>query len=154
MNNAAHALSIERHMAAPPEAVWQAWTEHLTEWFAPAPWKTVKAELDLRPGGRFHVVMEGPDGQRVDEGAGVFLEVVPERRIVFTDALGPDWIPRKPFMIAIIELMPNDDGTLYRATVHHWDAESKQRHEEMGFRPGWSKVAEQLEEVAAKQQNA
>ncbi|MGO1542668.1 MAG: SRPBCC family protein [Luteimonas sp.] len=150
MSDSVHDLSIERRMAAPPAAVWRAWTEHLTEWFAPAPWKTVKAELDLRPGGRFHAVMEGPDGERADGGAGVLLEVVPERRIVFTDALGPDWMPRKPFMVAIIELTPDGDGTLYRATVRHWDAESKKRHEEMGFHPGWSQVAEQLEAVAVR----
>lgn len=150
MSDPAHELSIERRMAAPPEAVWRAWTGHPAEWFAPSPWKTVKAEFDLRPGGRFHAVMEGPDGERVDEGAGMFLEVVPERRIVFTDALGPGWLPRSPFMVAIIELLPDGDGTLYRATVRHWDAEARQRHEEMGFEPGWSQVAEQLEAVAVR----
>ena len=150
MNDAGYPLSIERRMAAPPAAVWRAWAEHLTEWFAPAPWKTVEADLDLRAGGRFHAAMEGPDGERADGGAGVFLEVVPERRIVFTDALGPDWIPRKPFMVVIIELAPAGDGTLYRATVRHWDAESKKQHEEMGFEPGWNQVADQLEAVAVR----
>ena len=48
------------------------------------------------------------------------------------------------------ELTPDGDGTLYRATVRHWDAESRQRHQEMGFEPGWSQVAEQLEAVARR----
>lgn len=150
MNDAVHELSIQRRLAARPAAVWCAWTEHLTEWFTPAPWKTVEAEIDLRPGGRFRTVMEGPDGQRVDEGAGVFLEVVPERRIVFTDAFAPGWVPRAPFMVAIIELSPDGDGTLYRATVRHWDAEARARHEEMGFEAGWSKATGQLEAVAVR----
>lgn len=150
MSEARHELSIERRIAAPPEAVWRAWTEHLTEWFTPAPWKTVETELDLQPGGRFRTVMEGPGGERIDEGAGVFLEIVPKRRIVFTDALGPEWVPRKPFMVAIVELLPDGDGTRYRATVRHWDAESMKRHEEMGFHPGWGKAAEQLEQVARR----
>ena len=60
MSDSVHDLSIERRMAAPPEAVWRAWTEHLTEWFAPSPWKTVKAELDLRPGGRFVLFVNHP----------------------------------------------------------------------------------------------
>lgn len=153
MSEATHALSIERHIPAPPAAVWRAWTGRLEEWFAPAPWKTVEAELDLRPGGRFHIVMEGPDGERVDEGAGVFLEVQPERRIVFTDALGPDWVPRGPFMLAIIEFLPDGGGTRYRATARHWDAAAMHKHEEMGFHSGWGKVAGQLEEVAVRLAN-
>lgn len=39
-----------------------------------------------------------------------------------------------------------------RATVRHWDAESKKQHEETGFHPGWSQVAEQLEAVAVRLQ--
>ena len=150
MSTPMHSLSIERRIPALPSAVWRAWTGHLTEWFAPAPWKTVSADIDLHPGGRFHAVMAGPDGEQIDEGAGVILEVVPERRLVFTDALGPGWVPRNPFMVAVIELLPDGDGTLYRATVRHWDAESMRRHEEMGFHAGWSQVAEQLEAVAVR----
>ena len=44
-------LVLERTIPVPPERVWAAWTkpELLMQWFTPAPWKTVAAELDLRP---------------------------------------------------------------------------------------------------------
>jgi uncharacterized protein YndB with AHSA1/START domain len=44
-------LSITRHIAAPPEKVWQVMTERMTEWWCPKPWTTEIVELDRRPGG-------------------------------------------------------------------------------------------------------
>ena len=51
---------------------------------------TLVCEIDLRPGGKFRTVMQGPAGEVVDN-SGCYLEVVPGRRLVFTDALGPGW---------------------------------------------------------------
>jgi uncharacterized protein YndB with AHSA1/START domain len=53
-------LSLERVVDVPTELVWKAWTtpEYLKKWFTPAPWKTVHAEVDLKPGGKFHTLME------------------------------------------------------------------------------------------------
>src|SRR5690606_3788808 len=74
-------LVLERVVDVPPELVWRAWTEpeHLKKWFTPAPWKTVDCEIDLRPGGIFRTVMEGPEGQRFS-GSSCYLEVVENRR--------------------------------------------------------------------------
>ena len=68
------------------EAV-RAWTEPalLKQWFAPLPWTTPHAELDVRPGGANLIVMRGPDGT-IFPTAGVYLEVVQNERLVFTDA--------------------------------------------------------------------
>ena len=56
-----------------------------TQWFAPLPWTTPRAELDVRPGGASLVVMRGPDGNEFPN-RGVYLEVVANERLVFTDA--------------------------------------------------------------------
>ena len=51
-------LVLERTIPVSPERVWAAWTrpELLMQWFTPAPWKTVAADLDLRVGDRVWVL--------------------------------------------------------------------------------------------------
>ena len=96
-------LSVERHIDAAPATVYRVWTERLEEWWAPKPWTTRIVEQDLRPGGRSALIMSGPDGPTpIMEG--VFLEVVQDARIVFTNALGAGWIPRTPFMVGAVHL--------------------------------------------------
>lgn len=144
-----HELAIERLMDAPVAAVWRAWTDHLAEWWCPKPWTVEIVEQDLRPGGRSAMILRGPDGEELPQ-EGVFLEVVPEKRVVFTDAFTKGWVPAGPFMVGFFELTPQGDRTHYRAGARHWTAEARAQHEAMGFMPGWSKVAEQLEEVAKR----
>jgi uncharacterized protein YndB with AHSA1/START domain len=144
---ATYELSVTRLIAAPPETVYRAWTEHTESWFAPKPWKTQVLEQDLRPGGRSLIKMSGPEGE-LEPMEGVFLEVVPNRRIVSTDAFAAGWRPAKPFMVSITTFEPEGDGTRYTATARHWDEESMKQHEAMGFHQGWGMVAQQLAEVA------
>lgn len=144
-------LTLERRLDAPAGAVWRCWTEPalLTRWFTPAPWVTVSAVVDLRPGGRFATVMRSPEGEEFPN-EGVFLEVVPVRRLVFTDAYAAGWFPSaKPFFTGIVEM--TDDGaggTTYVARARHWTEEDKTRHAEMGFHPGWNAAADQLSALA------
>lgn len=147
-----HELSIERRMAASPAALWQALTGHLTEWWCPRPWTSEVKAMDLRPGGAFNVVMKGPDGE-TSGGDGVILEAVPERRFVFSSAFTEDWVPQADAMfmfVGMFELTPDGDGTLYRATARHWDAETCEKHRAMGFADGWGAVAAQWEETALR----
>jgi len=144
--------SIERHIAAPPSRVWEIMTKRITEWWCPKPWTTTVAELDWRPGGAFHLVMRGPDGEADCQGeesaGGVLLDYQPGRRFVFTDALTADWTPQKPFMVGVFEIEPDGDGTLYRATARHWTQEAMDEHRVMGFEQGWGAVAVQLAGLA------
>ena len=144
-----HELMIERHIAAPPEAVWHALTTRMEEYFCPRPWRVEVIEQDLRPGGRSAMIMHGPDGER-HELEGLVLEAVPNRRLVTTDALTGDWQPAGPFMVGITELTPDGDGTRYIARARHWTAEAKAQHEAMGFYDGWRIVADQLAELVEK----
>ena len=146
-------LSISRHIAASPETVYRVWTTRTSEWFAPRPWTMPVVDYDLRPGGRSYCEMESPEGERMPMH-GVFLEVVPNEKIVFTDAFKAGWEPQGPFMVSITEFQPEGDKTLYRATARHWTEETKQRHEAMGFHEGWGKVAEQLAELAEAEARA
>jgi uncharacterized protein YndB with AHSA1/START domain len=67
---------------APRDAVFRAWTdeEELKRWWGPGRFETVSASLDLRPGGRYELVLE-PGTMRL---AGEFREVKPPERLVYT----------------------------------------------------------------------
>jgi uncharacterized protein YndB with AHSA1/START domain len=103
--------------------------------------------MDLRPGGRFALLMSGPAGE-ASPIEGVFLEVVPARRIVFTDAFRAGWIPQAPFMVGFFAFSPEGDGTRYRAGSRHWDEMAMRQHDGMGFVAGWTTVADQLAKIA------
>ena len=150
MTQAKYELAIERHIDAPPEVVYKVWTERLEEWWAPKPWTTKIIENDLRPGGRSAMIMSGPDGAS-SPMEGVVLEVVPNERIVFTNAFTAGWIPQTPFMVAIFTFTPDGDGTHYRAASRHWDEAAHAQHEAMGFVQGWTIVAGQLAELAEEE---
>ncbi len=140
-------LTVERHIAAPPERVWDVMTTRMAEWWCPKPWRAEVIEQDWRPGGRSAMMMHGPDGERM-ENEGVFLEVVPGERFVFTDAFRAGWIPQTAFMVGFFELTPDGDGTHYRAGARHWDAEKCEQHKAMGFEDGWGAAAAQLAALA------
>lgn len=149
---ARHELVLMREIDAPREKIFRAWTdpELLKQWFCPKPWGVSHAELDVRTGGSSVIVMTGPNGEVVDN-RGVYLEVVPNEKIVFTDAFKTAWVPsEKPFMTGIVLLEPLGDGkTKYTAMARHWTEEDKKTHEAMGFHEGWGAATDQLAALVA-----
>ena len=148
MSDEIHELSVSCLVAAPPEICWKVWTDLKDQWFCPKPWRAEVIEEDMRPGGRSAVQMFGPDGEETGPMEGVFLEVVPGRRVVTTDAFRAGWIPQAPFLTAIWDFAAQDDGTRFTATARHWDAEGKARHEEMGFEAGWGQMMAQFKALS------
>jgi uncharacterized protein YndB with AHSA1/START domain len=157
-------LTFERIVDVPPHLVWRAWTEPalMTQWFCPLPWKTIHADVDVRPGGKFHTVMQSPEGQEFP-GTGCYLETVKNEKIVWTNALLPGFRPALPnvpcnddeqteFMFtAMIEMSPHgENGTRYRATVIHADEAGAKKHAEMGFEGGWGVALDQLVAMVKK----
>jgi uncharacterized protein YndB with AHSA1/START domain len=146
-------LVLERQIAVPVAKVWAAWTEPelMVQWFTPAPWKTVAADIDLRPGGRTVVTMESPEGERYPN-AGCFLVVEPDQLLVFTSVMTEGFRPVAPTngaedlpFTGRIELTPTaDGGTHYRAIAVHADEAGATRHREMGFQEGWGAALDQL----------
>jgi uncharacterized protein YndB with AHSA1/START domain len=100
--------------------------------------------MDLRPGGRSAMIMRGPNPGEEHRIEGVFLEVIPARKVVFTDAYRVGWIPQTPFMTGFMEFHPKGDKTRYVGSARHWSEEAFKQHQEMGFEQGWSAVAAQL----------
>jgi uncharacterized protein YndB with AHSA1/START domain len=80
------ALTVERTIAAPPERVFEAFTQapQLSRWFKPAGEYTCKVPvLEPRAGGRYRIEMHRPDGG-VSVVYGTYDEVSPPSRLVFT----------------------------------------------------------------------
>jgi uncharacterized protein YndB with AHSA1/START domain len=146
-------LAICRIIDAPREKVYRAWTDPLVlpHWFCPKPWSVARAEMDVRFGGSSNIVMRSPDGQEFPN-PGVYLEVVPGRKLVFTDAFTSAWQPSaKPFMVGTVTLEDEPGGkTRYTARVGHWSVADREQHEKMGFYEGWGIAADQLEETVRK----
>ena len=144
-------LVLTRLIDAPTEKLYRAWTqpELLTQWFAPKPYTTPVVETDLRPGGATLVVMRAPDGNEFPN-RGIYLEVVENRKLVFTDAYVSAWEPsEKPFMTVIITFEPEGGKTRYTALVRHWSVADREAHEKMGFHQGWGLCTDQLAALAA-----
>lgn len=146
-------LTITRVFEATPDKLYRAWTEPelMNQWFCPRPWKATVVENDVRPGGANLIIMRGPEGQEFPN-RGVYLEVVPNRRLVFTDAFTQAWQPsEKAFMVGEVEFEDIGNGqTRYTARARHWSMDDVKAHEQMGFHEGWSKAADQLAEVVAR----
>jgi len=144
-------LVLTRLINAPRAKVFQAWTEPhlLKQWFAPLPWTTPVVETDVRPGGSSLIVMRSPDGQEYPT-RGVYLEVVPNERLVFTDAYTKAWEPsEKPFMTVTLTFENEGGQTKYTARVQHWTVADRERHEQMGFHQGWGQCTDQLAALVA-----
>jgi len=143
-------LSFTRTLPVPKELVWECWTkpEHLPHFFVPRPHKITKIDIDVRVGGRSNSTFL-VDGKEFDQ-RGVYLEVEPNKRLVFTDFYTEGWKPApEPFMTAIIDLEDAPGGgTIYTATARHRNSETRENHEKMGFYDGWGTVVDQLVEYA------
>jgi uncharacterized protein YndB with AHSA1/START domain len=133
-------LQIRRVFPAPRERVWAAWTqrEQLEQWMC----KDVPShhpkyvELDVRPGGRYVMEIPLPDGKYV--GQGVFREVRPPEKLVFT--WGWRRVPEKPGdqvpsgeSLVTVELL--DRGASTEMLFTHTEFESAEVRE--GTRKGW-----------------
>lgn len=104
-------LTLKRHLKAPPEKVYAAWTrtENLMRWFGPAGGEMKTATADAKPGGKFSAGFVTPDGERHDV-SGVYREVVPNQKLVFTWA----WrtTPERESLVTLT-FKPDGEGTMF-----------------------------------------
>ena len=95
--------------------------------------------------------MQSPDGERFPS-EGCYLDVVPNRRLVWTSVLKGGYRPSNdpsggPDFTCILTFEPaGADGNSTRYTAHamHRNADGAQAHAQMGFQDGWGKALDQL----------
>ena len=142
-------LIMTRLIDAAPGRVFEAWTqpELVKLWFAPLPWTTPIVETDVRPGGSSLIVMRSEHGTDFPY-QGVYLEVVTNEKLVFTNAYTKAWEPAaKPFTTVILTFEPHAGMTKYTALVRHWSVADRDAHEKMGFHKGWPICAQQMADL-------
>ena len=78
-------LALRRVFNAPIERVFEAWTKAdvLASWFGPVGFTVTSAEIDLRIGGEYLVVLQSPDGNAIKH-FGEYIEITPPKKLVFT----------------------------------------------------------------------
>ncbi len=93
-DNDGQSLVIERTFDAPTDLIWQLWTEpeHFAAWYGPAGATIPVAEMDVRVGGSRLLCMEmsAPNGTMKMWFTGEYLEVIENRRLVYTDSLSDE----------------------------------------------------------------
>jgi uncharacterized protein YndB with AHSA1/START domain len=134
-------LTITRRLRASPQKVYAAWThaENLIQWFAAqAKPGSVKADLDVRVGGRYRISFTNQDNDEYHEVGGLYREVVPDARLQFTWA----WhsTPERESLVTI-EFKPDAAGTLMIFRQEQFaDQAARDNHER-----GWNKFFDVLE---------
>ena len=125
---------VERRVAVPPERVFAYFTDS-AKWTA---WQGTEAEIELRPGGIWRVNVTG-DGF----ASGHVVEVVPNRRVVFTWG----WEQSSPVLpgstTVTIDLLPDGDGTRIQLTHSDLPSDQVELH-----RMGWEHYGSRLAAVA------
>jgi uncharacterized protein YndB with AHSA1/START domain len=142
-------FAIERFIDAPARLVWEALTrpEHLKEWYMPKQWgRVARAEMDVRPGGIFSIVIAGADGQEFPN-LGCFLDVVPMERLVWTSMLFPGYRPAVFDDIpitAIVTMETVGTGTRYVFTALHRSEADLETNKTSGWLEGTTIAVDQL----------
>ena len=131
-------LTLKRRFNAPAEKVYAAWTQpaQIAQWFGPDAGGVSHAEADVRIGGRYTVIFQTEDGEE-HHVSGVYREVVPNRRLVFTWA----WrsTPERESLVTIL-IEPQGEDSLF-TLIHEqfFDEPARDRH-----RDGWSGSLDKL----------
>jgi uncharacterized protein YndB with AHSA1/START domain len=133
-------LTLTRRFKAPAAKIFKAWADGtaLKRWFGPSDaMQVVVAEVDIRIGGRYRIVMEEASGERHRVG-GIYREIEPDRKLVFTWAW--ESTPERQSLVTVL-LQPIEGGTLLTLTHEQLaDEPARDRHAH-----GWNGTLDRLE---------
>ncbi len=152
-------IVITRVFDAPRDIVFKAWTEpeRLMRWWGPKGFTTPFCQADLRPGGVFLYCMRSPEGHDV-WGKGVYLEVVPPERIVYTDTFADEegntvepthygMSPAHPRETLVTVTFTDHEGKTKVTLQHAMPAAVPERS---GTQQGWTEMLDRLAEELVK----
>ena len=142
---------ISRVFDAPARLLFEAYStpEHLKRWFGPKGWSLTLCEMDFRVGGRYRFAMTGPDGTQDTPFGGEYLEIVPNRKIVYTGAFET---ADDETMIVTVTFDEDGKSGQTTLTIHTLFASvaMKNAHLGMGYAQSWGSMLDQLADVVAE----
>ena len=146
-------IQIIRIFDASRELVWKAWTDpqHFRRWWGPKDYTCPFCEMDFRVGGKYLNCMRSPEGKEY-WGTGVFREIIPMERIVFTDCFADEqgnvvpathygMSPDFPLEMLVIVTFEDLDGKT-KMTLEHIGIPTGPDSE--GAQQGWSESFDKL----------
>ncbi len=150
-------LIITRVFDAPRELVWKAWTEpeRFRRWWGPKNFTTPFSTIDLREGGAYLNCMRSPEGQDY-WSTGVYREIVPLERIVYTDSFADEKgnvVPAAHYGMSqdfplemLVTVTFEEDGGKTKMTLRHAGIPAGQMSEltEAGWNESFDKLARVL----------
>ncbi len=136
-------VQIRRLIRAPRQRVYDAWTkaEEVKAWHAPGPLTVSLAEMDVRPGGAYRIHMLAPDGKE-HRAFGVFREVDPPRRVVYTWG----WDGDHPVKDSVVTIEFHERGDATEVVLTH--AGILDEKERTDHASGWTAILDKFEAYA------
>jgi uncharacterized protein YndB with AHSA1/START domain len=143
---------ITRVFDVPARFLFEAWSkpEHVRQWFGPKGWPITLCEIDFRVGGRFRFAMTGLDGKQNTPFGGTYLEIVPNRRIVYDNAFE---LPGAETMIVTVTFDEKLGKTTLTIRTLFASVAMFNEHVGGGFVEGVGSGLDQLADVAARMQS-
>jgi uncharacterized protein YndB with AHSA1/START domain len=141
-------LITTREIDAPVDRVWNAWHDpiKIAQWWGPAGFRSTVKVLDIRLGGRFEVVMHGPDGTDYPN-LYVFDHVEEHKRLVYTN-VGSEQFGLAPFQ-SVFDLEGIGNKTRVILKARFISEEDKRKHvEDFHAIEGSKQLLQRLEEQA------
>ena len=141
-------LIITRTFDAPARLLFAAWSkpELLKKWFGPVGYPVTMCEMDFRAGGQWRAAMTGPSGTQQTPFGGEYLEIVPNRRIVFSNGFE---LPGAEKMIMTVTFDEKDGRTLLTIRTLFASIAQKATHVGAGMAEGIASGLDQLTDVVA-----
>ena len=138
---------LTRVFDAPRRMVWDALTkaELIRRWFGPRGWSLAACEVDLRVGGAWRYVLQGPDGSTMGMG-GEYREIEPPGRVVYTEAF--DDFPG--YSVVTTVLVEDVGKTTLTATVLAPSQEARDAVIQSGMEHGAAETYDRLAELLAE----
>lgn len=132
MSKSLPSVTIVRRIKASPAKVWAAITQPklMMQWWGPDAGPTLSAVADVRPGGQFSVAFRLLNGEEHNP-TGIYQEVVPEKKLVFT------WdLPETSERVSLVTflLKPFEGGTELTLMHEHLPNEDERKSHEEGWK--------------------